>query len=122
MSAPAVEPGSYKPGESKTVVFDKPGIVELRCDVHAEMAAYILVMKNPYFAVTDKKGNFRIPDVAYLQQAGLKDLPDLAPGNYAIKTWHEKLKTQKQSVTVPENGEATVQLKLKRGVPSVLYK
>jgi plastocyanin len=45
--------GSYKPGESQTVVFDKPGIVEVRCDVHAEMAAYILVMKNPYFAVTD---------------------------------------------------------------------
>jgi plastocyanin len=114
--------GSYKPGESKTVVFDKPGIVELRCDVHAEMAAYILVMKNPYYAVTDKKGIYRMPDAAYLQQAGLKDLPDLAPGKYAIKTWHQKLKSQKTSVTVPENGDVTVQLKLKRGVPSVLYK
>jgi plastocyanin len=114
--------GSYKPGESKTVVFDKPGIVELRCDVHAEMAAYILVMKNPYYAVTDKKGNFRIPDAAYLQQAGLKDLPDLAPGKYAIKSWHQKLKSQKKSIMVSENGDVTVQLSLKRGVPSVLYK
>ena len=114
--------GSYKPGESKTVVFDKPGIVELRCDVHAEMAAYILVMKNPYYAVTDKKGNYRIPDAAYLQQAGLKDLPDLAPGKYAIKTWHQKLRSQKKSIMVPENGDVTVQLSLKRGVPSVLYK
>jgi len=114
--------GSYKPGESKTIVFDKPGIVELRCDVHAEMAAYILVLKNPYFAVTDKKGNYRIPDTAYLQQAGLKDLPELAPGKYAIKTWHQKLKSQKKTVTLPENGDVTVQLSLKRGVPSVLYK
>ena len=114
--------GSYKPGESKTVVFDKPGIVELRCDVHAEMAAYILVMKNPYFAVTDKKGNFQIPDENYLQQAGLEDLADLAQGKYFIKTWHEKLKSQKKAVAVPEKGEATVELNLKRGVPGVLYK
>ena len=114
--------GSYKPGERKTVIFDKPGIVELRCDVHAEMAAYILVMKNSYFAVTDKNGNFQIPDADYLQQAGLEDLTDLAPGKYFIKTWHEKLKTQKKAITVPANGDVTVQLNLKRGVPGVLYK
>jgi plastocyanin len=114
--------GSYKPGDSKAVLFDKPGIVELRCDVHAEMAAYILVMKNPYFAVTDKKGNFQIPDATYLQQAGLEDLADLATGKYFIKTWHEKLKTQKKAITISGNGDVTVQLNLKRGVPSVLYK
>ncbi|UCD78464.1 MAG: hypothetical protein JSW26_24125 [Desulfobacterales bacterium] len=114
--------GSYKPGEIKTVVFDKTGIVELRCDVHAEMAAYILVMENPYFAVTDKNGNFQIPDEVYLKQAGLEGLADPAPGNYAIKTWHEKLKTQKSTVVVPESGDVTVALKLKRGVPGVLYK
>lgn len=114
--------GSYKPGDSKAVLFDKPGIVELRCDVHAEMAAYILVMKNPYFAVTDKKGNFQIPDPNYLQQAGLGDLTDLAPGKYIVKTWHEKLKTQKKAAAVSEDGDVTVQLNLKRGVPGVLYK
>jgi plastocyanin len=114
--------GSYSPGDSKAVLFDKPGIVELRCDVHAEMAAYVLVMKNPYFAVTDKKGNFQIPDATYLQQAGLEDLADLATGKYFIKTWHEKLKTQKKAIDVHGNGDVTVQLNLKRGVPGVLYK
>ena len=114
--------GSYKPGDSKAVLFDKPGIVEVRCDVHAEMAAYILVMKNPYFAVTDKKGNFQIPDANYLQQAGLKDQADLATGKYFIKTWHEKLKTQKKAITISEDGDVTIQLNLKRGVPGVLYK
>jgi plastocyanin len=114
--------GSYKPGESRTVVFDKAGIVELRCDVHAEMAAYILVMENPYFAVTDKNGHFEIPDDSYLKQAGLEGLSDPAPGNYTVKTWHEKLKTEKISVVVPEGGDATVELKLKRGTPGVLYK
>ncbi|MBW2583879.1 MAG: hypothetical protein JRE36_09955 [Deltaproteobacteria bacterium] len=114
--------GSYEPGQSQTVVFDKPGIVEVRCDVHAEMAAYILVMKNPYFAVTDRKGNFEIPDSGYLQQVGLEGIADLPPGKYSIKTRHEKLKTQKKSIVVPDSGDGTVELGLKRGVPSVLYK
>ena len=114
--------GSYKPGESHSVVFDKPGIVELRCDVHAEMAAYILVMKNPYFAVTDKQGRFEIPNSGQLKQTGLSGVKNLTPGKYFVKTWHEKLKTQKQAVVVPENGNVTIQLDLTRGTPGVLYK
>jgi len=114
--------GSYKAGESKSVVFDKPGIVELRCDVHAEMAAYILVMKNPYFAVTDKQGHFEIPDANTLKQTGLNGVKDLPPGKYFVKTWHEKLKTQKKAVVVPENGDVAIQLDLSRGTPGVLYK
>jgi plastocyanin len=114
--------GSYKPGDSKAVLFDKPGIVELRCDVHAEMAAYVLVMKNPYFSVTDKKGHFEIPDASYFKQTGLAGAADLLPGKYFIKTWHEKQKTQKKAITISEDVDVTVQLNLKRGVPSVLYK
>ena len=114
--------GSYKPGESKTVVFDKPGIVEMRCDVHAEMAAYILVLKNPYFAVTDKTGRFKIPDLNYLKQVGLAGAINLSAGKYFVKTWHEKLKTQKMAVDVPENGEIAIQIDLTRGSPGVLYK
>jgi plastocyanin len=114
--------GSYPVGQSKSVVFDKPGIVELRCDVHAEMAAYILVMKNPYFAVTDKEGRFEIPATGRLDKIGLNGVKNLAPGKYFVKTWHEKLKSQKQAVIVPENGDVTIQLDLTRGTPSVLYK
>jgi plastocyanin len=114
--------GSYTAGESKSVVFDKPGIVELRCDVHAEMAAFILVMKNPYFAVTDKQGRFEIPDSSTLEQTGFTGVKDLAPGKYFVKTWHEKLETQKQAVIVPENGDVTIQLDLIRGTPGILYK
>ena len=114
--------GSYKPGESKAVLFDKPGIVELRCDVHAEMAAYIMVLKNPYFAVTDDQGRFEIPDSKQLEQSGIKGIKDLPAGNYILKTWHEKLKTQKQKITIPKNGEVSVELTTTRGTPGVLYK
>lgn len=114
--------GSYAVGESKTVVFDKPGIVELRCDVHAEMAAYIMVMKNPFWAVTDDQGRFQIPDQGYLKQHGIKGVKGLPPGKYVIKTWHEKLRTAKKTVVIPKTGEASLELKLTRGTPSVLYK
>jgi plastocyanin len=114
--------GSYKPGDSKTVVFDQPGVVDLRCDVHQEMNAYILVLKNPYFAVTDKEGRFTIPDQRFLEAQGIEGVPPLTPGKYLVKTWHEKLKTAKQKVELPANGEVTAILKPKRGAPGVLYK
>lgn len=114
--------GGYKPGESKVVSFEKPGIVEVRCDVHAEMAAYIMVMKNPYFAVTNAAGRFEIPDTKYLKPLGITGLTDIPAGKYMIKTWHEKLKTKKQTVNVPKKGTVSIQLELTRGTPSVLYK
>lgn len=114
--------GSYKPGKSESVVFDKPGIVELRCDVHAEMQAYIMVMKNPYFAVTDAQGHFTIPDANYLEAHGINGITDLPPGNYTIKNRHAKLKTGKHTVTVPTKGTVQVNLELTRGRPGVLYK
>jgi plastocyanin len=100
--------GSYKPGTSKKVIFNKPGIVELRCDVHAEMIAYIMVMKNPLYAITDKHGKFKITDAP--------------PGKVLIKTWHEKLKNGKRKAVVPSEGEITVNIDLTRGTPGVLYK
>ncbi len=114
--------GSYQSGETKSILFDKPGMVELRCDVHAEMAAYIMVMKNLYFAVTDDKGRFEIPDSIYLKQKGVNGIKDLPPGKYFLKTRHEKLKTKKEMVVVPDNGDVLVQIDLTRGTPSVLYK
>jgi len=114
--------GNYKPGESGSVVFDKPGIVELRCDIHAEMAAYILVMEGLYWAVTDSEGHFEIPSLEYLGRYGIKGVGDLPPGKYVIKTWHEKLKTGIESVVMPESGDVSIQIELGRGVPGVLYK
>jgi plastocyanin len=114
--------GSYGPGGSKTVLFDKPGVVELRCDVHAEMLAYILVMENPYWALTDDNGHFRIPAQEYLAQHGITGIKNLPPGKYVVKTWNEKLKTQQATVEVPKDGEVSLQLDLTRGAPSVLYK
>ena len=114
--------GSYRPGESKDVLFDKPGIVELRCDVHAEMAGYIMVMKNPYWAMTDKNGWFEIPDSNDLKSFGIVGIPVLSPGKYFLKTWHEKLNSKRIPVIVKDDGDISVKVDLTRGTPSVLYK
>ena len=114
--------GSYGPGGSPSVRFDKPGIVEIRCDVHAEMLAYIMVMKNPYFAVTDDQGRFTIPDPHYLKSHGITGIPELPAGRYMLKTRHPKLKTDLQAIDVPAAGTVNVQLSLSRGIPGALYK
>jgi len=115
--------GSYKPGESKSFRFDKPGIIQLRCDVHAEMLAYIMVMKNPYVVLTDARGRFELPDPKWAAAAGLNVADQLPAGNYRLKVWHEKLRPVSQKVMVPEQGEVKVQLNAKRGpAGSVLYK
>ncbi|MBW7997350.1 MAG: hypothetical protein FVQ81_12420 [Candidatus Glassbacteria bacterium] len=92
--------GTYAAGVVRNVTFDTPGFYPLLCNVHAEMSAFILVFENPYFAVSNRDGEFEI-----------KDVP---AGTYTLRTWHQKLKESKQEVTVPEQGEIAVELKLER--------
>ncbi|MBI3097499.1 MAG: hypothetical protein HYY93_04525 [Planctomycetes bacterium] len=73
--AKELELGRYGKGESKEVTFDKPGLIRLRCEIHGNMHAVVVVLENPYFAVTDEKGNFSI-----------KGVP---PGKYRIHAFHE---------------------------------
>ena len=75
-------------------------VVKVKCDVHPWMAAFVVLNKNPYFAVTKEDGSFQI-----------KDVP---AGTYTIEAWHEKLGTQDQQVTVTDAGTATVSFTFKR--------
>jgi hypothetical protein len=73
----------------------KPGIINVACDAgHTWMSAYVIVVAHPYFAVTDENGAFEIPDIP--------------PGKYQLKAWHEKLGTQILEVMVAENGKIKV--------------
>ncbi len=82
-------------------VFDKPEVgIELRCDVHFWMQAYLHIFKHPFFAVTGDDGTFVI-----------KDLP---AGDYTLEVWHEKLGAQTQVVTVAEGDSKEVVFTLKK--------
>ncbi len=92
--------GTYDSGTSKPVTFTETCEVPLLCNVHAEMSAYVVVMDNPYFAVTARDGSFTIDNVP--------------PGSYKLKTWHEKLKSVTQDVTVEGGKTIEVSLVLKK--------
>ena len=55
--------GTWPPGEVKTYTFQQLGAATLLCNVHAEMEGYVVVLQNPFFAVTDEKGSYSIKDV-----------------------------------------------------------
>ena len=78
--------GTWPQGKRQSFKFDNPGIVPLLCNVHPEMAGYIVVSPTPYFAETDASGNYKIDNV-----------PD---GKYNVVAWHEGMKPQTKSVDV----------------------
>src|ERR1700756_4102397 len=84
--------GTWPKGEKRSFTFDKPGAVPVLCNVHPEMAGYLIVSPTPYFAETDDSGNYKI-----------KDVPD---GAYTLVVWHEGAKTQSKPVTVAGGAKA----------------
>lgn len=92
--------GTYDVGGSKSYTFDKSCEVPLLCNVHAEMSAYIVVFDNPYFSVTSRSGGFKIDNVP--------------PGTYTLKTWHEKLKSVSQEITVVGGKTSDVKFAMKK--------
>jgi plastocyanin len=94
--------GRYPAGRSKALIFDRPGIVRVFCEIHSHMSAFILVFSHRFFAVTDTDGRFRIDD--------------LPPGTYTVNVWNEAMDGQSRSVTVPSGGgEVELDFSLARG-------
>ncbi len=78
--------GRYAAGRSKSVRFDRPGIVRVFCDIHSQMSAFVLVFNHPYFKVTDGDGRYHIDNVP--------------PGTYTIVGWYEGEPRTQRQVTV----------------------
>ena len=93
--------GSWPKGQTRAYTFKNQGCSPvLLCNVHPEMEGYVITLQNPYFAVSDKDGNFTI-----------KNVP---AGKYTVKIWHEKLKGASQEVTVTESGSTEVTFEIKK--------
>ena len=86
--------GVYGEGVKKTVTFNNLGEVPLLCSLHPEMLAYVIVLQNPYFALTDNAGKFEI-----------KNVP---AGKYRLEVWHEKLQSTFKEVVVGSGKTVTV--------------
>jgi plastocyanin len=55
--------GMYPVGAMRQIKFSRPGLSRLFCNIHPKMAAYVMTVDTPYFAVSDRKGHFTLPDV-----------------------------------------------------------
>ncbi len=84
--------GRYRPEEKPipSEVFDRPGLVTLRCDIHEHMRGLILVLSTPYFVVTDAEGQFR--------------LSGLPSGPHTLKAWIDSKTTREHPVELKGGG------------------
>ena len=80
--------GRYRPDEKPvpSQIFDKAGLVTLRCDIHEHMRALILVLDTPHFVLTGADGNFR--------------LSGMPPGKYTLKAWVNSRTTHERAVEI----------------------
>ena len=90
--------GLYPPGTSRSVTIKRDGIVRVFCNIHQTMSAVIVVVKTPWYAVTNTQGNFQIGGVP--------------SGEYRLHVFYERtpadvLKGLERKVTV-ENGALTL--------------
>jgi len=89
---PKFDTGLSKSGVATPVKFDKPGVVELLCNIHATMIGYLVVVDSPWYAVADGSGAFSI-----------KNVP---PGEYDAQVWHENAAAPvKKKITVAEGAQ-----------------
>jgi plastocyanin len=67
--------GLYEAGSSRRVVFDKPGVSYIFCDIHAEMSAVVIALATPYYGISDQHGQIAISHVP--------------SGRYKMHLWYE---------------------------------
>ncbi|MEO0055293.1 MAG: hypothetical protein RLZZ50_1240 [Verrucomicrobiota bacterium] len=92
----------YEGGSSESVVFDKPGVVTLGCNIHDWMIAYVVVLETPWFAKSD--------------EAGRASVAGLPAGRYAVEVWHPRLAAPvRQELSLTGGGalEQAFELRLK---------
>ncbi|HHT9146766.1 MAG TPA: hypothetical protein ACFYD4_14015 [Candidatus Wunengus sp. YC61] len=91
--------GTWLEGEVRPYTFNKLGVASMRCNVHVDMLAYVLVLQNPYFAKVNNDGSFSITN-----------MPE---GKYVVKLWNERYKAGDRQVEVKANATSTIEFELK---------
>jgi plastocyanin len=90
--------GRYPKGESKSLRFERAGVVQVFCHIHADMNGYILVLPNRYFVTPDSSGHFSIDGIP--------------PGSYELVAWHERIRPIATSVRVVAGQTTTLELSI----------
>jgi plastocyanin len=88
--------GYYPQGQSRSVVFNAAGVVQVYCHIHANMYAAIVVTDSPWYAKPGADGGFSFANVP--------------PGRYRLTVWHKIAGYRKVDVVVPETGSVDVKI------------
>lgn len=80
--------GRYAAGQSKSVRFDRPGIVRVFCEIHSHMSGFVLVFAHGFFAATDDEGRYEIGYVP--------------AGRYTIVAWTDGQMRERREIVVEE--------------------
>jgi hypothetical protein len=78
------------------VRFDRPGVIQVYCDIHSNMAAFIVVLPGRAFTQPDDAGAFA--------------LPELPAGDYTLRVWHPNHPPLSRRIRVPEQGDLDLDL------------
>ncbi len=93
----------YTGTPSNPVLFDRPGVVALGCNIHDQMVGWILVVATPHYARS-------------AGAAGRAQIDNVPPGNYTLRAWHTRLPVgapaHEQALTVPATGGAPVPVRV----------
>ncbi len=82
--------GRYAAGRTKSVRFDRPGVVRVFCEIHPHMSAFVLVFAHKYYAVTAPDGRYSITGIP--------------PGRYTVVAWSEGEVRESRTLVVPDAG------------------
>jgi plastocyanin len=96
--------GRYPQGASKRIRFDRPGVIQVFCHIHADMSAVILVLENSWFALADSAGNFAIEG--------------LPPGEYRVVAWHERIRPVVKTVRVSAGAASRIDYQIPLTAPN----
>lgn len=90
--------GLYRRGASRSVTFNRPGVVRVYCNIHPDMAAFVVVVASDHYARTDAQG------VAWLRQVPAREQP--------LKIWHEFVEETQQTIRVEASTATWVDVEL----------
>ena len=93
--------GTWGPGQTVSHTFEKTGMVITLCQLHLEMAAYILVLEHPFFTVGEIDAETM--SAAY-------EIKGVPPGRYVLEAWHKKLKLKGGEIEVAVAAGKTTRL------------
>ncbi len=95
--------GLYEAGTTRNVIFDKPGVSYIFCNIHSEMSAVVIAVSSPYYGISDQRGRVSIPNVL--------------AGRYTLRIWYEEtlpeeLNNLTREVTISEDAASLGAMRL----------